>query len=181
MARNRSPASRESHARALGSAPAVVMQWGEPIFRDSGREWTPWCLSPDDPTTDDEPGYTLCVESGRMVVRHTGRLTVQAIEASRRAVAELAAERRLAHILLDLSGATSGLAPAEIFELCASQGFVLPPCATVAVVHRPDQFSAEDGGFAETVSLNRGVRLRAFTSLEAAQRWLGAETAGTAR
>jgi len=117
-------------------------------------------------------GHTLNVESDSIVVRHTGELTVQAVEASRRAVAELATERRLTRILLDLSGATSGLAPVDIFELCASQGFVLPPGATVAVVYRPDQFPAEDASFAEAVSLNRGAKLKVFTDFTGAERWL---------
>jgi hypothetical protein len=116
--------------------------------------------------------YTLGVESGSIVVRHTGELTLHGIEASRRAVADIAMERRLTRILLDLSGATSGLAPVEIFELCASQGFVLPQNATVAVVYRPGQFPAEDARFAETVSLNRGVTLKVFIDFQAAQRWL---------
>jgi hypothetical protein len=119
-----------------------------------------------------ESGYTLSVESDRVVVRHTGELTVSAIEASRRVVVELATERRLTRILLDLSGATTGLAPVDIFELCASQGFALPPGAIVAVVHRPDQFPAEDARFAEAVTLNRGATLRAFTDFDAARLWL---------
>jgi len=116
--------------------------------------------------------YTLGVESDSIVVRHTGELTLQEIEASRRAVAEVATERRLTRILLDLSGATSGLAPVEIFELCASQTFVLPQDATVAVVYRPGQFPAEDARFAETVSLNRGVALKVFIDFDAARQWL---------
>jgi len=66
----------------------------------------------------------------------------------------------------------------EIFELCASQSFVLPPGATVAVVYRPGQFPAEDARFAEIVSLNRGSTLKVFIDFEAAQQWLGAKPAG---
>jgi len=120
----------------------------------------------------DPAAYTLSVESDSIVVRHTGELTLQVIEASRRAVAEQATDRHLDRILLDLSRATSGLAPVEIFELCASQSFVLPPGAIVAVVYRPDQFPAEDARFAEAVSLNRGATLKVFTDGEAARQWL---------
>jgi hypothetical protein len=133
------------------------------------------------PRGNETARYTLGVESDCIVVRHTGQLTLREIEASRQAVAELATEMRLARILLDLSGATSGLAPVEIFELCASQSFVLPQNATVAVVYRPGQFPAEDARFAETVSLNRGATLQVFVDFEAARRWLGAETAGATR
>jgi hypothetical protein len=117
-------------------------------------------------------GFELGIESDIIVVGHVGALTVQEIEASRRAVAEVAAERHITRILLDLSRATSGLTPAEIFELCVSQGFVLPPGVRVAVVYRLDQFPVEDARFAEDVSLNRGTTLRAFTDRDAAQQWL---------
>jgi len=121
----------------------------------------------------DEPaGYSINVESGNIVVQHTGRLTAQAIEASRREVAELAAERHLSGILLDLSPATSSLPFIDIFELGSGQGSVLPPSVVVAVVYRPDQFSAEDIDFAEDISLNRGIQMRAFTDSETAQQWL---------
>lgn len=167
MARHRTRATRQSAAAATfhdGNAGPEASRGG--VARGAG-------LAPATNARDSEPArYTLGIESDSIVVRHAGELTVSVIEASRRAVAEVAAARRLARILLDLSGATSGLAPVEIFELCASQSFVLPPAATVAVVYRPDQFPAEDASFAETVSLNHGATLRVFTDVEAALQWL---------
>ena len=167
MARHRTRASLQSAAAATfhdGKAGA------EPTPRASARAAG---VAPATSRRGNDPArYALGVESDSIVVRHTGGLSTQVVEASRRAVAELATERRLSRILLDLSGATSGLAPVEIFELCASQSFVLPQNATVAVVYRPGQFPAEDARFAETVSLNRGATLKVFIDLDAARQWL---------
>jgi len=166
MARNRPRTSQPSVAAATfsdGEACAVPNHGGTSAAG----------VPPATERRDNEPaGYTVSVESDSVIVRHTGELTLGEIEASRRAVAEIATERRLARILLDLSGATSGLAPVEIFELCASQSFVLPAGVSVAVVYRPDQFPVEDARFAEAVSLNRGARLKVFTDFEAARHWL---------
>jgi hypothetical protein len=120
-----------------------------------------------------EPGYSISVESDHIFVQHTGELTVPELEASRREAARLAAERRLSLILADISRATpSWLTTSEVFHLCASHHDVLPTGATIAIVYRPDQGSDRVAQFAEAVSLRRGVRLRSFTDLKAAERWL---------
>jgi len=122
--------------------------------------------------------YSLGLESELIVVRHSGPLTVAVIKESRRDVARLGAEKGLHRVLLDLSAASSSLGVTDIFELCASQLDELPRGTTVAVVHRPGQFEAEDGVFAEDVSVNRGARLRVFADPRAAREWLsGGSTA----
>ncbi len=124
-------------------------------------------------TREGTPGYSISVDSDRIVVRHAGKLSVPEVEASRQEVAELARERGLFLILLDLSqAAPSSLTTSEIFALCSTQWNVLPGGMAIAVVYGPGQFSDEDARLAETVSWNRGVTLRPFSDLEAAHRWL---------
>jgi hypothetical protein len=119
------------------------------------------------------PGYTISVESDHVLVRHTGELRIPVLEASRREAARLASERRLSQILADVSQATpSWLTTSEVFHLCASHREVLPTGAAVAIVYRPDQASDRVAQFAEAVSHRRGVRLKSFTDVGAAQRWL---------
>ncbi len=119
------------------------------------------------------PGYTISVESDHVLVRHTGELKVPELEASRREAARLANERRLSLILADITEATpSWLTTSEVFRLCSSHHDVLPAGAAVAIVYRPDQASDRVAQFAEAVSLRRGVRLKSFTDVGAAQRWL---------
>ncbi len=120
----------------------------------------------------DRAGYTVNVESGCIVVRHTGEITVKALKASRREAAALSTARDLKRLLMDISQATWALTTVDIFDLCVAQVEVLPQGIAVAVVIRPGQISSEDVQFGETTSLNRGVTLRAFVDLEAARRWL---------
>ena len=128
-------------------------------------------------TRERAPGYSISVESDRIVVRHVGQLSVPEVEASRREVAELARERGLFLILLDLSrAAPSSLTTSEIFALCSTQWNVLPAGLAIAVVYGPGQFSNEDARLAENVSWNRGVTLRPVPDLEAAHRWLTEKT-----
>jgi hypothetical protein len=125
------------------------------------------------PMEETAPGYSISVESNHVLVRHTGELRVPVLEASRREAAQLARERHLFLILADVSEATPGwLTTSEVFRLCASHHEVLPAGAAVAIVYRPDQASDRVAQFAEAVSHRRGVRLKSFTDVGAAQRWL---------
>jgi hypothetical protein len=119
------------------------------------------------------PGYTITVEADRIVVQHTGAVSLDEIKASRREFAALATERKLSLVIIDLSHADScSLTMLDIFDLCESHPSVLTLWLAVAVVYRPDQVPAEDVRFAETASQNRGVKLGMFVDLEAAHRWL---------
>jgi hypothetical protein len=120
-------------------------------------------------------GYTINVEAENIVVQHTGKLTMQLLESSRREAAELATTAHVAGFLYDVSQTAPSLNTVEIFELCVSNGSVLPSDAPIAVVFRPDQFSVEDVRFGESVSLNRGTFLKSFTDLAAAQQWLSVQ------
>ena len=126
------------------------------------------------PKLPPESGYSLEIEGDCVVVKHTGALTVLQLEAARRDAADAMVERRLprARVVSDISGASSGLSPIEIFGLCAGQGSAVPPGFRVAIVYRPGQVPEEDARFAETVSLNRGATLRVFNDVEAACSWL---------
>jgi hypothetical protein len=124
--------------------------------------------------THDLTGYTINIDSDHILVRHMGDLTVRAIEASRREAAGLATARHLKHFLVDVSQSISSLVTSEIFEVCAGHPSVLPCGATIAIVIRPGQFSADDAHFAETVSWNRGITLRTFLDCRAARCWLSA-------
>jgi hypothetical protein len=123
---------------------------------------------------DEQPSYTIKAESENIVVRHTGKLTMQVLKSSRREATRLATATHLARFLYDVTGAVPSLETVDVFELCVSNGSVLPSDAAVAVVFRPDQFSVEDVRFGEIVSLNRGTRLRTFTDHKAAEQWLSA-------
>lgn len=109
----------------------------------------------------------------RIVVRHTGDVSLDDIKASREEFAALATERKLSLVLVDLSHADSCLLTMlDIFDLCESHPSVLSRWLAVAVLFRPGQVSAENVAFAETASQNRGVRLGLFVDLEAAHQWL---------
>jgi hypothetical protein len=123
---------------------------------------------------DERPGYSINADSGNIVIEHTGELTVRMAEGSRREAAKLATATQLSGILVDVSQAIPSLGTVDIFELCVSHGSVMPSHAVLAIVLRPDQFSAEDIHFTEAVSLNRGIALRTFTDRGAAQQWLSA-------
>lgn len=122
---------------------------------------------------EEPPGYSITVAADRIVVRHTGDVSLDDITASRREFAALADERKLSLVLIDLSHADSCLLTMlDIYDLCESHPSVLTRWLAVAVVHRPGQVSAENVAFAETASRNRGVRLGLFVDLEAAHQWL---------
>lgn len=75
------------------------------------------------------------------------------------------------HVLVDTRGADVQLSTAEIYDLGVAVG-AEPALARekVALLVPPEE--KLDAGFLETVSVNRGAHLGAFTEFEAAIAWL---------
>lgn len=96
------------------------------------------------------------------------------LTASRKLLKDLVTELDTAgkhRVLVDTRGADVHLSTVEIFELGVAVARE-PALARekIALLHPPEE--KVDAGFFETVSLNRGASVRAFTEFEAAVTWL---------
>jgi len=118
------------------------------------------------------PAYSLGLESGLIVVRHTGPLDFDVLKTARRDITRLEEEKGFRRVLVDLSGACPSLSVLDIFKLGASSSDELPQGMAFAVYYRPGQFKPEDAIFAENVYRNRGQRFKVFTDPDDARGWL---------
>jgi hypothetical protein len=104
-----------------------------------------------------------------VVVRHEGQLTRRQFENARLAAKRLLDENRWKRLLIDVRSAVTRVPIAEVYFVMKSLREVFPD-TKIGLIFPPDR--ADEGKFAETVAVNRGVTLKSFTEYEKAVAWL---------
>ena len=111
-------------------------------------------------------------EKGILFITITGKHTLDDALEVRAEAAETVREQAVRKVVFDARIAEIDASTNDIFQCTSGLGALFPRDAKLAVVFSPDTFSLEDAAFAETVAVNRGVLLRAFTQPEEARDWL---------
>jgi len=111
-------------------------------------------------------------EDGIVEVVHTGRMTITEATESRTEAAAIMADRGLRLILADVSDTDHDETTLDLFNFNASHYDVFPPSTRLAVVIPPDPLKANSAQFAETVAVNRGIKMKIFLGKDDAMDWL---------
>lgn len=112
------------------------------------------------------------LHSGVVVVTHSGRMTIVEATESRTEAAAIMKEQGLDLILADVSHTDHDQTTMDLFEFNASHYDVFPADSRLAVVIPSDPNQTQSARFAESVALNRGIRMRIFLTSDDALRWL---------
>ena len=105
-----------------------------------------------------------------VALTHYGEVPLSEMELGRAKAVELMREQSCQRLLVDVCGMTNTLSTVEHFEFTAANPRILPAGAKVAVLVRKD--ALPDALFAETVAVNRGVKMNMFTDKQQAVCWL---------
>jgi hypothetical protein len=114
------------------------------------------------------------LDSGVVKVTHSGRMTIVEASASRTEAAAIMKELGLVLILADVSQTDHDETTTDLYEFNSSHYDVFPPRSRLAVVIPPVPEQAASARFAETVALNRGIRMKIFLTCDEALMWLTA-------
>jgi hypothetical protein len=109
-------------------------------------------------------------DEGYILVVHHGELTVDELEDARQKVLELGVEQRLSRVLVDVRGVINTLSISDHFFVTEGHAKLGSHRPRAALIARPDQ--RDDMRFIETVAVNRGMPLKAFSTKEDALEWL---------
>jgi hypothetical protein len=109
-------------------------------------------------------------EEGYILVAHHGESTVDEIEEARHKVLEFSVEQRLSRVLVDVRGVINTLSTSDHFLVTEGHAKLDSHRPRAALIGRPDQ--RDDLKFIETVAVNRGMPLKAFSTKEDALKWL---------
>jgi hypothetical protein len=100
----------------------------------------------------------------------------EAVEEGARASIAAANENDMHRFLADCTELDTGASPLELYKLTELYKRLPLPINTVEAVLIPKNPDAAEGmGLYETMSLNRGVRVRIFDDREKAIKWLSAD------
>jgi hypothetical protein len=109
-------------------------------------------------------------EEGYILVAHHGESTVDELEEARHKVLELGAEQRISRVLVDVCGVINTLSASDHFFVTQAHAKLGSRKPRTAIIGRPDQ--RDDVKFIETVAVNRGMAMKAFSTKEDALKWL---------
>ncbi len=111
---------------------------------------------------------TLNDAMGIIEIESSGTVTKEGIASSIDAVIRIKRERGIDRVLVDTRAQEAMPSVTGIFELFSQ----FPRDLKVALLVDRDQPTSRDNAFVETVSVNRGARIRTFSSREDALSWL---------
>lgn len=124
-----------------------------------------------------EARHKIIKSKNLIVVDAEGRVD---FEASKEAIRKLSSDPEYSHeymIIMDLREVSCDLSVTDVVELAAFMAWpdpALPTRRKVAVLVAPDG-AYQLASFMETCAQNRGLRLKAFTSVRQAETWLDSE------
>jgi hypothetical protein len=119
--------------------------------------------------------FSVAHRPGYLHVSVTGENTIDNVRRSLRDVVSACAQHACARVLIEENLAGPSLGTVPVFEI-VSEGSrnASPTVSQIAYVDTNPEHDAALMGFAETVALNRGVRMRLFATIAEAEGWLAA-------
>jgi acetylglutamate synthase len=115
--------------------------------------------------------YTFAVKGKRLLVTTSGvDENLAEVQAYGMALIEAAAQNDATSALIDERGLIYRLTTVDSFISAEFIATSLPAVAKVAIVTSPA--NVDDAAFWETVAVNRGLTLRFFQDMDAAELWL---------
>ena len=125
--------------------------------------------------------FSIEVEDNIVVVTLAGSRPLEDALASCQEAAQLASRKGITRVLADITETTSSVPTTEAYAVCSHLAEVFDPGVRIALVYSPERVPAPNARFAETVAMNRGVMLRAFSEADVARKWIGALSSPSAR
>ena len=121
--------------------------------------------------------YSMSVNVDLLTVKAEGvDDSLEEVREYGKAIVEACRANRCVRVLCDETDLEYRLGTMDTFESAAFIAEHAPHVARVAIVCGPDQFA--DASFWETVAVNRGLTVRAFEDVDAAEAWLGRQVGG---
>lgn len=121
--------------------------------------------------------FSVSVEGDLLTVRAAGvDDSLEEVREYGKAIVEACRANGCVRVLCDETDLEYRLGTLDTFESAAFIAEYAPHVARVAIVCGPCQFA--DTSFWETVAVNRGLSVRAFEDVDAAEAWLGQRVAG---
>jgi hypothetical protein len=119
--------------------------------------------------------FSVARRPGYLHVSVTGENTTDNVRRSLQDVVSACAEHACSRVLIEEHLTGPSLGTVAVFEI-ASEGSrnAWPTVSQIAYVDTNPEHDAELMGFAETVAVNRGVRMRLFATVAEAEAWLAA-------
>lgn len=124
-------------------------------------------------TIEEKPSYLHAKVTGTRTAENARRFLVEAHAACVR--------RNCSALLLEMNLTGPSLSPTSIFDVISERSPDGLKFDKIAYVEAGSEGDPQQAKFAETVAVNRGVRVRLFRKLEDAERWIRGSTSEGSR
>ena len=124
-------------------------------------------------TIEEKPSYLHAKVTGTRTAENARRFLVEAHAACVRL--------KYSALLLEMNLSGPSLNPSSIFDVISERSPEGLKFDKIAYVDAGSEGDPQQAKFAETVAVNRGVRVRLFRNLEDAERWLRGPTSEQSR
>jgi len=111
-------------------------------------------------------------EDNILVIANRENITSTELKSMKNTGSEIACEKGLKFILIDLRKAILKAQLDDYFEFAKSLAKEFPTISKYALVLSPKTLASEDANFIETVAQNRGIPIQDFDSEQKAIEWL---------